>query len=558
MADVFISYAREDRDWVERLADVLERAGLSVWWDSRQRYGKSFEAQIVEELGLAKSVVVVWSKASLASDWVKDEAQDGRERGILLPILKDGVLPPLGFKQLHSADFTGWNGGPHKELAGVVDALRDLAGHADRTVAITARPRPAMPAPLPESPQPAPAPKPAPAPIAEAKPPARAPTAQRGQPRLLGRLLSTMNKEGAPAAEAGRAAPTERRPAPAPKLAPAGWRFEPAAVLTGHDGAVTAADVSVDAALAATAAADGTARLWDARTGRQRTLLAGHGAEVTVVQLSNDGERVVTGSQDTDGRLWACADGDLLAILSGHTGTVRNAVFSPDGVRLVTVAEDDMPWLWDARSGAALTTLQGHDDIVCNAAFAPGGGTLATCARDATARIWNAKTGRSLHMLKGHAKGIVEIAYAPDGKSLATGGTDGAVRLWDAGGGGLLHRLDGHGDGITACLFRPDGMSLFTAARDGTGIVWNVATGAHTALLRQQGHTVCAAFAPDGVLVTGHSDGALRLWDKDGQPRAALPAQAASIRSVAFAGDGNTLITASDDKTARLWRVVRG
>jgi serine/threonine-protein kinase len=128
VADIFISYARDDRAWVEPLAAALVDAGLSVWWDVRTRPGQSFDAQIEQALAEAKAVVVVWSQAALASHWVKAEAGEALQRGILIPVLKEQVVPPLLFRQLHHADLTDWQGAPHAGFDDVMAELRALVG----------------------------------------------------------------------------------------------------------------------------------------------------------------------------------------------------------------------------------------------------------------------------------------------------------------------------------------------------------------------------------------------------------------------------------------------
>ena len=108
MSDIFISYAREDRPRVEPLAAALEQCGWTVWWDSDIRTGEDFGRRIHTALHAARCVIVVWSLQSIASPWVKDEAQVGQERGVLLPVCLDAVAPPLGFRQLQTVDLTGW------------------------------------------------------------------------------------------------------------------------------------------------------------------------------------------------------------------------------------------------------------------------------------------------------------------------------------------------------------------------------------------------------------------------------------------------------------------
>jgi TolB-like protein len=105
LADVFISYAREDRDFVDSLASNLVAAGLSVWWDRNISGGAEFAQTIEEELNNSASSIVVWSTHSLNSHWVRDEAEFAREHNKLLPISLNNASPPLGFRQLHALNF---------------------------------------------------------------------------------------------------------------------------------------------------------------------------------------------------------------------------------------------------------------------------------------------------------------------------------------------------------------------------------------------------------------------------------------------------------------------
>lgn len=106
MADLFISYAREDRARVEVLAKALEAGGQSVWWDRRIVGGDDFSDHIERELDAAGAVIVAWSAAGARSHWVRDEAAVAAEAGKLIAISLDGSVPPMGFRQFHAIDFS--------------------------------------------------------------------------------------------------------------------------------------------------------------------------------------------------------------------------------------------------------------------------------------------------------------------------------------------------------------------------------------------------------------------------------------------------------------------
>ena len=112
MFDVFLSYAREDRERARTIASALETHGWSVWWDRKIVAGQSFDRTIEEQLKSAGAVVVLWSLHSIDSEWVRNEAAAAAEREALVPALIDDVKPPLEFRRRHAANLTAWSGDP--------------------------------------------------------------------------------------------------------------------------------------------------------------------------------------------------------------------------------------------------------------------------------------------------------------------------------------------------------------------------------------------------------------------------------------------------------------
>ncbi len=117
MADIFLSYARENESQARRLATGLVSRGWSVFWDRRIPHGKDFNAYIEAQLRDARCIVVLWSSAAIASQFVRDEAAEGLTDGRLVPCLIETVKPPLGFRQLQTANLTDWlAGASHDEF----------------------------------------------------------------------------------------------------------------------------------------------------------------------------------------------------------------------------------------------------------------------------------------------------------------------------------------------------------------------------------------------------------------------------------------------------------
>lgn len=132
---LFLSYSRSDRAVADRLADRLKQAGHTVWWDALIEGGANFSHSIREALDTADVVVVLWSKSAVESDWVRDEAAQGRDRHRLVPLSIDGSAPPLGFRQYQVIDLSHWRGDPAaSEMAAILRAVAIAAGQPPMAV----------------------------------------------------------------------------------------------------------------------------------------------------------------------------------------------------------------------------------------------------------------------------------------------------------------------------------------------------------------------------------------------------------------------------------------
>lgn len=144
MADVFVSYASSEKDKARLVAESLEAAGFSVWWDRALKPGETFDKVIQREIDQAKAIVVLWTKASVESQWVREEADVGRQREALVPLLMDEVTPPIGFGRVQAAHLHDWTGDPKSpEWIEVVESVQSLVGRAARPVFARRRATPA-------------------------------------------------------------------------------------------------------------------------------------------------------------------------------------------------------------------------------------------------------------------------------------------------------------------------------------------------------------------------------------------------------------------------------
>ena len=328
------------------------------------------------------------------------------------------------------------------------------------------------------------------------------------------------------------------------------------AVLRGDDGFIDSAVFSPDDRLIATASYDRTARQWRTGTEAAESVFQGHDAPVNSAVFSPDQSRIGSASFDTTARLWDARSGALLLVLRGHKDTVWTIAFSADGERVVTASDDKTARIWDAATGAMLLELP-HDDRVDSAAFSPDGKRVVTTSTDDTATIWDAEAGTKIAVLRGHTDWVTAAAFSPDGKRVVTASYDATARIWDAETGTQILVLQGHMRRINSAVFSPDCKHVATASWDNTARIWEAETGKSVAVLHGHEHWVISP-----RLLAGRRDG----WSRHlGIRPLASGMPPPAPRSSCFAGtragspsrvsssDGRHVVSASYDKTARLW-----
>lgn len=131
MTDVFLSYARGNAIEAQRFAAGLRSAGYSVWFDEQLPAHRAFCDVIEEQLEAARSVVVLWSREAVASQWVRSEANRGREKSRLVQIRLDDARLPMPFDQIQCADLRQWSGNADAPAwRAVITSIAELAGRA--------------------------------------------------------------------------------------------------------------------------------------------------------------------------------------------------------------------------------------------------------------------------------------------------------------------------------------------------------------------------------------------------------------------------------------------
>ena len=285
----------------------------------------------------------------------------------------------------------------------------------------------------------------------------------------------------------------------------------------GQQDAINALKVMPDGRRLVSGGADGIVRVWDIATGALLRDIAGHREAINSVAVTPDGGGIVSGSADDTIKLWDSATGSLLRSFDGHQFDVNSVAVSPDGRTIVSGSGDGTIKLWDIASGALLSSIESRQRVIVSVAVTPDGQNIVSRNFLGTIGVWEIATGKLMRSWESNSR---EIALTPDGRQAVSTGPASTIALWDIVTGMPIRSFGGEAkdvqDWVDPIAVAPDGRHVVSGSAAGLKL-WDLATGA---LVRSfegsKGPVKAMAYSPDGrFLVSGGSDGVLRLWDID-------------------------------------------
>ena len=354
-----------------------------------------------------------------------------------------------------------------------------------------------------------------------------------------------------------------------------------------HNSSVKGLAFSPDGRFLASASREG-ARLWEVGSEKEALKLDTGKGECEAVRFSPDGKTLIAGGYyliptgerrvKTIGKLWfwdVDKANEVREVESkADAGEILDIVFSPDGKTMVTGCILQAIEFWDPATGKLVRTLQGRQGDMCSSvklSFSPDGKTLAASGHGNTVVLWNIETGKRLHSeFAAHDERIQAVAYSTDGKTLASADAGGTICLWDSASGSLLRKIPSHEGSIVALAFSPDGAFLASGGwqetrvhdlKKGEGGFYLPAEGLATTSLAfsPDGATVAVAYRSQDDILPGQGTYVIRLFSLgNAKPIREFRGHADWISSVSFSADGKTLVSASRDRTVRLWGVNTG
>jgi WD40 repeat protein len=272
-------------------------------------------------------------------------------------------------------------------------------------------------------------------------------------------------------------------------------------------------------------------------------------------EFSADGRRLVPASTDGTARVWDVRTGAASLPPLRHGAAVYRAVFSADGTYVATASAAGTARVWSAGSGQLVMTVP-HDEAVTQVSFSRDAREIITASVDGTAIRWHVPGGTGIGF---PLTPVGTAVFSPDDRRILTSGYDGFARVWDRTTHRLLASVS-HERGQFA-VWSGDGARFATAGNDNTARIWltDGLQGTAPIVLRHDHVVSDAAFQPAGPLIaTGSADGRVHLWSSiTGRAMGTTLQHVGPIRSVRFDAAGRYLLTAGRDGTARVWDLAR-
>lgn len=244
---------------------------------------------------------------------------------------------------------------------------------------------------------------------------------------------------------------------------------------------------------------------------------------------------------------------------------VRALDVTPDGRHVFVGATDGRLALWDLDLGFLVRAWGGHRAAVNGVAVLPDGQHALSAADDGMLKMWALETGTEVAVLQGHTYGVNGVAALPDGRRAVSASADGTIKVWDVSPDGPARRreqstLKGHGGPVWAVAALADGRIL-SGGSDGTVRLWDAAQGIELqAWAKHSGEVYAVAATPDGRrAVSASMDETVRVWDiEQGRLLHTLKGHGRPVRDVSVTPDGLWAISAADDCALIVWDLERG
>lgn len=248
-------------------------------------------------------------------------------------------------------------------------------------------------------------------------------------------------------------------------------------------------------------------------------------------------------------------------VLRGHNNPVVDAVFRPNGEDLISCSSEGIIKIWNIFQKTCYKELKGHLDCVCTLSCSSDGKLVASASNDKTVKIWNVGTGKCMKTLYGHKSNVYCTSFSPDDQKVVSCSKDKTIKIWDSNTGECLKTLNGHDSSVNTAFFNSRGNRIVSSSNEKINI-WDAISGnCIYTIYKEKGYFIdYASFSPNGdeiaYIVRGATSGYYHIIIQtigSEERTLTLKGHVDFIRSITYSHNGKYIVSASRDKTVKIW-----
>jgi WD40 repeat protein len=328
--------------------------------------------------------------------------------------------------------------------------------------------------------------------------------------------------------------------------------------LKGHNDYVCRVAWTRDGCLLVSGSADGTVRIWDAKTGHEVNSLRRHSGKVISLALAPRDQYLVSGTETGAVKCWDLTRQEEYFTSTKHQDSVLDLSVSLDGSTFVSASADHTLKTFSFENREDLHTFRGHDGAVNAVVVTPNGDDMISASDDETIKSWSLHKKKINRVFEGHTGAVLDLVLSPEGRDLFSASSDASIKVWDVSSGRLIRTLEGHTGRVTSLAISSDGEFLASRALDNTVRLWNCKDWSAAAILDEEinkrKESRALAFHPSNLTLASLTDNgkAIRIWQIDkgeldlsaiarkhkGQRRSTAQAQYANAKIVLVGDSG--------------------
>jgi serine/threonine protein kinase len=291
-----------------------------------------------------------------------------------------------------------------------------------------------------------------------------------------------------------------------------------------------------------------------------------HNKPINTIAISPNGQYLISGDDGGTVAIWNLTMPQQPIATYCNNNAIYTVAISPNLTQIASGDKNRRVQLRQRESihnscqelRADLSSVDSHHGFVYSTQFSPDGTILASGGADRRIRLWNTNTGKIISTFNEHQAAVMAIQFMPNGKILVSAGIDLTIRFWDLEHKQLLKTISAHEQPINTLAISRDGKLIVSGSSDRTVQIRQLGTSEHFILSGHQESVQTVAISPDRkIIAAGTMDGMVHLWAADtNQLINRFQAHQSAVKSMVFQTNSKFLITASLDRTIKIWRAT--